>query len=98
MKKQYHKSGQLKNHPNFKYGTKVKFNNPKFDIINLNFGLDNTTNINMDNLSGNGKIIGIASNYVEYLGKSYIIELDNKIPDYDYTSIVCFEIFFEVIE
>jgi hypothetical protein len=51
-----------------------------------------------NDLSGTGKIVGIATNGDIIIGKSYIIELDKALPNCNYTCIVCPELNFDVIE
>lgn len=50
-------------------------------------------------LKGKGAIVGIAANGAPVIGKSYIIEPDEKIstPVYNYSHFVAFESQFKVI-
>lgn len=61
----------------FKQNDRVKF---KIDVFNKS-------------ISGIGKIVGIATNDQPVIGRSYIIEPETKIKNYNYSHIVCFHCF-----
>jgi hypothetical protein len=72
-------------------------------VLQENVDLVQGTKVKFDipgSVSGAGKICGIANNGVVLLGKGYIIEPDVKIENdvYNYSHIVVFEQFFDVIE